>query len=419
MLAITAMFGQGSFCLKQESLENKHLIVEGEYWYPYLFWLCPGAPDDGLEWEEDCPGNRTYDGVMWHLILFMKQARNFTFSLIDQGDYEWGSCSSINNCTGMIGVVNRGEADFALGCKFRGENRSCHIIRYNVLGPFDPTYSRSQSVDFSSAISMGSYDIIIPLNVENDAWSFVNPYDYEVWIFSLATVPIMIFILLLGDFLVYPAINLDTWLFFVFRNVLSESWQSYRRIEKRLPGKKLFLYQILLISVWVWPCFLLVKAFSGNLTAMIARPKLDLKFKEPEDLLYQDEIKLVVEDEIGAIEYMRQSLTGSTMRNLIEKTKVFGYDDLDPEEIMKDCFTNTDKYVKNKNYAAICDIDTIKGRLSHDFSETGKCNWYITQKSLFQSASVMVFQVSRIPSHLIFHYYFVFLYFPEREPLPG
>ena len=262
---------------------------------------------------------------------------------------------------------------------------------------------------------MGSYDIIIPLNVENDAWSFVNPYDYEVWIFSLATVPIMIFILLLGDFLVYPAINLDTWLFFVFRNVLSESWQSYRRIEKRLPGKKLFLYQILLISVWVWPCFLLVKAFSGNLTAMIARPKLDLKFKEPGDLLYQDEIKLVVEDEIGAIEYMRQSPTGSTMRSLIEKTQVFGQDDLDPEEIMEDCFTNTDRFINN--YAAICDEDSIKSRLTDDFTETGQCNWYLAQKSLFQIPSVMAFQVRTVLGHLTFHYYSY--NFPEREPLPG
>ena len=124
ILGVLEMFGQESFCLKQESLENKHLIVEGEYWYPYFFWYCPGAPNEGLDWVEDCPGNRTYDGVMWHLLLFMQRARNFTFTFHSLDNLEavegaeWGSCFSINNCTGMIGVVNRGEADFALGCMF-------------------------------------------------------------------------------------------------------------------------------------------------------------------------------------------------------------------------------------------------------------------------------------------------------------
>ena len=124
MIAVTAMFGQESLCEKQKTLENKHLIIEGQYWFPYFFWQCPGAPDDGVDWgDEDCPGNRIYDGVMWHLILFMQRARHFTFTLVHLADYEWGSCFSINNCTGMIGVVNRGEADFAIGCKF-----SCEAI---------------------------------------------------------------------------------------------------------------------------------------------------------------------------------------------------------------------------------------------------------------------------------------------------
>ena len=98
--------------MKQESLRNKHLMVEGEYWYPYLMWKCP---DVGYDWEEeDCPDDRTYDGIMWHLLLFMQRARNFTFTLVHE-DEEWGLCYAKDNCTGMVGMVNRGEVDFALG----------------------------------------------------------------------------------------------------------------------------------------------------------------------------------------------------------------------------------------------------------------------------------------------------------------
>ena len=125
MLAVTVMLGQESLCVKQISLENKHLMIEGQYWYPYFFWECP---DYGLDWVEDCPLNRTYDGVMWHLLLFMQRARNFTFTLVHGEEDEWGTCFAVNNCTGMIGVVNNGEVDFALGCNF-----SCKIFRVNYL----------------------------------------------------------------------------------------------------------------------------------------------------------------------------------------------------------------------------------------------------------------------------------------------
>ena len=151
---------------------------------------------------------------------------------------------------------------------------------------------------------------------------------------------------------------------------------------------------MLLIAVWIGACFILIKSYAGNLTAMIARPKLDMKFNKPEDFLYQDYIKLVLEGGTGAVEYMRQSPSGSTLRKLMEKTKIYGSDDLDPGEHEDDCFTNTDRFTKN--YAAICDIDTIKSRLSADFSETGQCNFYTTQNSPFQNpvGNVMAFQVS-------------------------
>ena len=93
-------------------LRNEHLRIEGEYWRPYLMWECPGH---GLYWEEDCPGQRKYGGIMWDFLMFMKKARNFTFTLVHETDYVWGVCYETNNCTGMVGMVNRKEVDFAIG----------------------------------------------------------------------------------------------------------------------------------------------------------------------------------------------------------------------------------------------------------------------------------------------------------------
>ena len=94
-------------------LTNKHLRVAVSYWKPFLMWNCPGSTN--YEWDEDCPGNRTYDGVMWDFLLFMKRARNVTFTLVHEPEYIWGYCSEVNNCSGMVGMVNKNEVDFGLG----------------------------------------------------------------------------------------------------------------------------------------------------------------------------------------------------------------------------------------------------------------------------------------------------------------
>ena len=78
-------------------------------------WACP---EGGLDWEKDCPNNRKYSGMMWDMLMFMQKARNFTFTLLSEGDYAWGTCYATDNCTGMIGMVNRGEVDFALGITY-------------------------------------------------------------------------------------------------------------------------------------------------------------------------------------------------------------------------------------------------------------------------------------------------------------
>ena len=51
--------------------------------------------------------------------MIMKQAKNISFTLVAPSDGLWGgTCYSSNNCSGMIGMVNRKEVDMALGTNF-------------------------------------------------------------------------------------------------------------------------------------------------------------------------------------------------------------------------------------------------------------------------------------------------------------
>ena len=87
-----------------QGLRNKHLIVEGEQWYPFLYF------------DRDEDGNTmNHKGIMWDLLLFMQKFKNFTFTFISGADNVWGQCRSMNGSSGMIGMVTRKEVDFALG----------------------------------------------------------------------------------------------------------------------------------------------------------------------------------------------------------------------------------------------------------------------------------------------------------------
>ena len=70
-----------------------------------------------MDGADKCPDkdNETYGGALWELLKLVKQARNVTYSILRPQSSHWGICNSQDNCTGMIGMVNRNEVDFALG----------------------------------------------------------------------------------------------------------------------------------------------------------------------------------------------------------------------------------------------------------------------------------------------------------------
>ena len=63
----------------------------------------------------DKNGQDSYSGLLWDLIEFIQKARNCTITVVSPPDGLWAFCYGHNNCTDMIGMVNRSEVDFSLG----------------------------------------------------------------------------------------------------------------------------------------------------------------------------------------------------------------------------------------------------------------------------------------------------------------
>ena len=114
MASILANVGLQAEAKIQETLQDKHLKVAAVHYHPNFIFYCN---EKEMKNADDCPDkdNITYGGALWEFLKMVKLARNVTFSILVEPTQTWGYCHSMNNCTGMIGMVNRKEVDFALG----------------------------------------------------------------------------------------------------------------------------------------------------------------------------------------------------------------------------------------------------------------------------------------------------------------
>ena len=251
-----------------------------------------------------------------------------------------------------------------------------HSPDLNTTGPFSKSYEDAKSVDFSAAIIMEMYNIIIPLTIENDIWSFLYPFEDEVWICFLLSVPIFIIAMGLAEYITDEehSVPWATLIGFVLRNVLSEN-------TGKLPDKR--LYQKIMVYAWVWSCFVLVMAFAGNLTALITRPKLEMKYTRPDHFLNQSDMTLVTEYGTGLAAKLQNDPLKRALMNETEYLSLSA-------NWTSNCFTNVTQYTGR--HASICDMFSTQIVLSDDFKESGVCNWY-TMEFTRAEPIAMAFQV--------------------------
>ena len=130
----------------------------------------------------------------------------------------------------------------------------CNISPHHVSGPFIPTYGRSRSVDFSP-ITTEYYSILMPLQLKNDMGLIIRPFTTEVWIGSLAVIPIFVASMGLANNIFHGNVRWDKVSGFALRVVLVE------------PAVKLYVkcnYQKIFTIVWIWSFFVLAKSYAGD-----------------------------------------------------------------------------------------------------------------------------------------------------------
>ena len=81
-------------------MTNKHIVIAAGSWPPFTVFI------------KSADGEEKIEGMYWDHVRFWIDARNLTYTIVREDDY--GYCAD-NNCTGMMGMLQKKEVDFALG----------------------------------------------------------------------------------------------------------------------------------------------------------------------------------------------------------------------------------------------------------------------------------------------------------------
>ena len=146
----------------------------------------------------------------------------------------------------------------------------------------------------------------------------------------------------------------------------------------------------MLIIIWAWSTFVLVQAYAGNLTALLALPRLPDPIKNVEEFLNQTEISLYMTEGNTETFYFSKASRDSVEGKLYERATIKPLPYMDQAKY--GCFP--EEIFHGRRHAAICWTGGIYALYSQDFSQNGHCNFYPTEDKLFISpGSMAVFPV--------------------------
>ena len=209
---------------------------------------------------------------------------------------------------------------------------------------------------------------MVPIKLEDNLYSYIDPLSLEVWIGFLICIPIYIGFMMSMNYLYSGFTEWEASASSVIRATLSEC-------KTTLPPKH--LYQAILVLVWTLMMIVLISGYQGNLLAMITKPGLGVPFTNIEDMAAQTQIKWCTSKYSLFNSYARSKSPGTTLRTIINKA-----------------ITSTCIWDYRENIAAIADYLQANNVVNKDFTNTGICKYYPTQDKVLASDSVLAFQVS-------------------------
>ena len=334
--------------IKQISMANKHFKVGAHTWAPLL----------DIKINEK--GDNTISGPFGDYLRYIREARNCTFTIVTPPDGKWGNCNGSDNCTGVIGLVARGEVDFA-------------------INPFTMTLDRKEGVDFTRPVQSSAYTVVIPVKTRPKRWFFINPFPPNLWLLYISTIPIYFLAMVLVYYLCHWSVEWEATGSFVLRVALNEHSSPSNDLGK-------MFQQNLLIIILNLSFMILTYSYAGNLTAMLTKPKLQSPIRSLDELLDQHAVPWVLEAGSFLEKLMSTAPTNSTTKKIQERS-------LRMSLLISSSGCYSAELEESGEFGAICALEDFKTLSNKVFSNTGKCKFYAVKERFLNTRNALAIQV--------------------------
>ncbi len=242
---------------KSNPYANLHFRVGTNVWAPFVIKSGSGS-------------NSTYSGVYMELLQYMAERMNFTYTLREPVDGQWGNKANVT-WTGLVGMIAQNESDL-------------------IMAPLANHLSRHEVMDFiEHPLHILSKTILLKMPLPQNEDILHKPFKATTWLFIVSC---------------FFALSLFNWLLVRLNRREMEENNSTRSANAIWHTTRVFLMQSCtgqeikrgqgsrLVTVASWYFMVIVASiYSGNLVAFLAAPKVALPFHNLEELVQQSDYK--------------------------------------------------------------------------------------------------------------------------------
>ncbi|XP_071548112.1 probable glutamate receptor [Panulirus ornatus] len=277
-------------------------------------------------------------------------------------DGAWGYRHDNGSWTGMVGMVNRGEADFAAQL-------------------FIVTTSRAEAVDFTGPVVIEYLKLMSGRGLpEVDPWGFLLPLTPLVWASTLVTLVVLptVVVLLASWSSLKTVVVQDSWLqnTFVFIRVL---------LQQEIPELPYLHWERIMLALWLLTTVVLTKSYAGNLMSLLAVRHIPQPYQTLRDVVDDPSVTLILSADSAELQYMR-SVESGIFREVADLEKearmIFRKQSEFPDAM--------DTLVKQGDHVLIVVTIDLKMYMSRHFTQTGECYFYGSKEEFLPLIGSMI-----------------------------
>ncbi|XP_063840054.1 glutamate receptor ionotropic, delta-2-like isoform X1 [Scylla paramamosain] len=310
--------------------------------------------EEWVPWTRVVPqrdGSVRITGPMGNLLDILSNNLQFNYELIRSPEKVWGGPDKNGNWNGMLGMLQREEAEFA-------------------VGPFTITSQRETISDMSVPLSGANKAMMMERpRLRTDMAGFLKAFTLEVWLLtamSMLAISCATIVLVKAEGRVFGRVVKNVYSHTILWVLKSVTQESSVWLPPHDAGQ-------VLVTTWLLASLVFMSSYSGILTAMLTLPRVTIPIDSLADLVAQDDLPWKLEGGTSLHQYFREAKSGVQLEVYRRLGGTF-----------KDCWEARQEVVDGK-YVALCDDTTIIKVMAWDFGTTGDCHIYMARESVISS----------------------------------